>query len=39
MATVARLLAQILKEEDVLSNGHIVEYGRQDLMVDSPGSF
>lgn len=30
--TVARLLAQILKEEDVLSNGHIVECGRQDLV-------
>ena len=30
--TVARLLAQILKEEDVLTNGHIVECGRQDLV-------
>lgn len=30
--TVARLLAQILKEEDILSNGHIVECGRQDLV-------
>lgn len=30
--TVARLLAQILKEEEVLSNGHIVECGRQDLV-------
>lgn len=30
--TVARLLAQILKEEEVLINGHIVECGRQDLV-------
>lgn len=30
--TVARLLAQILKEEEVLKNGHIVECGRQDLV-------
>lgn len=30
--TVARLLAQILKEEEVLTNGHIVECGRQDLV-------
>ena len=30
--TVARLLAQILKEEDVITNGHIVECGRQDLV-------
>lgn len=30
--TVARLLAQILKEEGVLSNGHLVECGRQDLV-------
>jgi len=30
--TVARLIAQILKEEDVLKTGHIVECGRQDLV-------
>ena len=30
--TVARLLAQILKEEEVLKNGHLVECGRQDLV-------
>lgn len=30
--TVARLLAQILKEEGVLNNGHLVECGRQDLV-------
>ena len=30
--TVARLLAQILKREGVLTNGHIVECGRQDLV-------
>lgn len=30
--TVARLLAQILKEEGVLDNGHLVECGRQDLV-------
>lgn len=30
--TVARLLAQVLKEEEVLKNGHIVECGRQDLV-------
>ena len=30
--TVARLLAQILKEEGILKNGHIVECGRQDLV-------
>ncbi|MBR1797552.1 MAG: AAA family ATPase [Clostridiales bacterium] len=30
--TVARLIAQILKEEGVLKNGHIVECGRQDLV-------
>ena len=30
--TVARLLTQILKEEGVLSNGHLVECGRQDLV-------
>lgn len=30
--TVARLLAQILKEEGVLANGHLVECGRQDLV-------
>lgn len=30
--TVARLLAQILKAEGVLENGHIVECGRQDLV-------
>ena len=30
--TVARLLAQILKEEGILTSGHIVECGRQDLV-------
>ncbi len=30
--TVARLIAQILKDEEVLRNGHIVECGRQDLV-------
>lgn len=30
--TVARLLSQILKEESVLSTGHMVECGRQDLV-------
>lgn len=30
--TVARLLAQVLKEEGVLDNGHLVECGRQDLV-------
>ena len=30
--TVARLLSQILKEEGVLDNGHLVECGRQDLV-------
>ena len=30
--TVARLLAQILKEEGVLEHGHLVECGRQDLV-------
>lgn len=30
--TVARLLALILKEEEVLKNGHLVECGRQDLV-------
>lgn len=30
--TVARLLAQIMKREEVLANGHIVECGRQDLV-------
>ncbi|MGN0684186.1 MAG: AAA family ATPase [Oscillospiraceae bacterium] len=30
--TVARLLAEILKDEEVLKNGHIVECGRQDLV-------
>ena len=30
--TVARLLAQILKDQEVLTNGHIVECGRQDLV-------
>ena len=30
--TVARLLAQILKEEGVLDNGHLVECARQDLV-------
>lgn len=30
--TVARLLAQILKQEEVLANGHIVECGRQNLV-------
>lgn len=30
--TVARLIAQILKEEGVLKNGHFVECGRQDLV-------
>lgn len=30
--TVARLLAQILKEEDVIRSGKLVECGRQDLV-------
>lgn len=30
--TVARLLAQILKEEDVIKSGRLVECGRQDLV-------
>ena len=30
--TVARLLSQVLKEEEVLKYGHIVECGRQDLV-------
>lgn len=30
--TVARLIAEILKDEEVLKNGHIVECGRQDLV-------
>ena len=30
--TVARLLAQILKEEDVIRSGKLVESGRQDLV-------
>lgn len=30
--TVARLIAQILKDEEVLKNGHLVECGRQDLV-------
>ena len=30
--TVARLMAQVLKEEEVLKYGHIVECGRQDLV-------
>ncbi len=30
--TVARLLAQILKEEDIIKSGKLVECGRQDLV-------
>ena len=30
--TVARLLSQILKDEGILENGHLVECGRQDLV-------
>lgn len=30
--TVARLISEILKDEEVLKNGHIVECGRQDLV-------
>lgn len=30
--TVARLIAQVLKEEDILSSGRFVECGRQDLV-------
>lgn len=30
--TVARLISQILMDEEVLKNGHIVECGRQDLV-------
>lgn len=30
--TVARLLAQILKDEEILKNGQLIECGRQDLV-------